>query len=76
MLDYGYWRRRFAGDRTIVGRTITVDGKPRQVIGVMARNFRFLDVEQPALFLPLQFDRSKTTLGDFSYEGIARLRPG
>ena len=76
MLDYGYWQRRFGGDRTIVGRTITVDGKPRQVIGVMARNFRFLDVEQPALFLPLQFDRSKTTLGDFSYEGIARLRPG
>jgi len=76
MLDYGYWQRRFGGDRTIVGRTITVDGKLRQVIGVMPRNFRFLDREQPALFLPLQFDRNKTTLGDFSYVGIARLRPG
>ena len=76
MLNYGYWQRRFGGDRSIVGRAITVDGKLRQVIGVMPRKFRFLDREQPALILPLQFDRNKTMLGDFSYEGIARLRPG
>lgn len=76
MLDYGYWQRRFGGDRSIVGRPITVAGTPRQVIGVMPQNFRFLDGEQPALFLPLQFDRNKTTLGEFSYEGMARLQPG
>lgn len=76
MLDYGYWQRRFGSDRSIVGRAITVDGKLRQVIGVMPRHFRFLDDEQPALFLPLQLDRNKTTLGQFSYDGIARLRPG
>jgi predicted permease len=76
MLDYGYWQRRFGSDRSIVGRVITVDGKLRQVIGVMPRNFRFLDGEQPALILPLQLDRNKTTLGQFSYDGIARLRPG
>jgi predicted permease len=76
MMDYGYWQRRFGGDRSIVGRTITVDGKLRQVIGVMPRNFHFLDGEQPSLILPLQLDRNKTTLGQFSYDGIARLRPG
>src|SRR5437660_9952270 len=76
MMDYGYWQRRFGSDRSIVGRVITVDGKLRQVIGVMPRNFRFLDGEQPALILPLQLDRNKTTLGQFSYDGIARLRPG
>ena len=76
MLDYGYWQRRFGSDRAIVGRTITVDGKARQVIGVMPQRFRFLDGEQPELLLPLQLDRNKTTLGEFSYEGVARLRPG
>jgi len=76
VLDYGYWQRRFGSDRSIVGRGITIDGKLRQVIGVMPRNFRFLDGDQPALFLPIQFDRAKTTLGQFSYDGIARLRPG
>jgi predicted permease len=76
MLDYGYWQRRFSSDRSIVGRAITIDGKQRQVIGVMPRGFRFLDGDQPALFLPIQFDRGKTTLGQFSYDGIARLKPG
>jgi predicted permease len=76
MLDYGYWQRSFGGDRSIVGQAIRVDGKPRTIIGVMPREFRFLDGEQPALFLPFQFDRNKTTLGNFSYDGIARLRPG
>jgi putative ABC transport system permease protein len=75
MLAYGYWQRRFGNDRSIIGKTITVDGKARQVIGVMPQHFRFLDGEQPQLFLPLQFDRNKTVLGQFSYDGIARLRP-
>jgi predicted permease len=59
-----------------VGRNILVDGKARQIIGVMPREFRFLDWETPALILPLQFERNKTTLGEFSYEGLARLKPG
>jgi len=76
MLDYGYWQRRFSSDRSVVGRAITINGKQHQVIGVMPQAFRFLDGDQPDLFLPLQFDRNKTTLGQFSYDGIARLRPG
>jgi predicted permease len=76
ILDYGFWQRHFGGNRSILGQSITVDGKPRQIIGVMPRNFHFLDWDEPALFLPLQFDRNKTALGQFSYEGIARLKPG
>lgn len=76
MLNYGYWQRRFGGDRGVVGRAITLDGKARQVIGVMPRQFRFLDGEQPELLLPMQLDRGKTHLGEFSYEGVARLKPG
>ena len=76
ILAYGYWQRRFNADRSIVGRSVTVDGKARTIIGVMPKNFRFLYDEQPSLFLPFQFDRGKTVLGQFSFEGIARLRPG
>jgi predicted permease len=77
VLSYGYWQRHFGGDRSVIGHAITIDGKLRQIIGVMPQSFRFLDwTIQPALYLPLQFDRNKTTLGQFSYEGIARLRPG
>ncbi len=41
MLTYGYWQRRFAGDPSIVGRTLTIDSRPHTVIGVMPEEFRF-----------------------------------
>ncbi|HEY2381500.1 MAG TPA: ABC transporter permease [Terriglobia bacterium] len=75
ILTQGYWRRRFSGDRSIIGRRILIDGKAREVIGVMPQNFRFLDMDV-ALIQPFRFDRSKTFLGNFSFEGLARLKPG
>lgn len=76
MLTYGYWRHKFGGDRTIIGRNVTIDGKPRQIIGVLPQRFSFLDQDVPPLILPFKFDRNKTFLGNFSYEAVARLRPG
>ena len=76
MVSYAYWQSHLGGNPAAVGQTIQVNGKSRQIIGVMPREFRFLDWEPPALFLPLVLDRNKTNLGQFSYEGVARLRPG
>lgn len=76
MLSYGYWHRKFGGDSSVVGRTLVVDGKGRQIIGVLPRGFHFLDREDPALLTPFQFDRNKANLGNFSYDGLARLKPG
>jgi predicted permease len=75
ILSFGYWQRRFHGDPSIVGQHIRIDGKSQEIIGVMRREFRFLDMDAE-LFMPFQFDRAKTTLGNFSQEGVARLRPG
>ena len=41
ILSYPLWQTRFAGDRTIVGKSITLDGKSYQVLGVMPANFVF-----------------------------------
>jgi predicted permease len=76
LLTYGYWRRKFGGNSAAVGQTLVVDGKARQIIGVLPKGFLFLDQEDPALIAPFQFDRNKTHLGNFSYEGLARLKPG
>src|SRR5580658_2319107 len=35
MLSYGYWQRRFGGDRTVMGRSIMVDSRSREIVGVM-----------------------------------------
>jgi predicted permease len=76
LLSYSYWQRKFGGNPSAIGRTITVDGKPREIIGVLPRDFHFLNRRDDALYLPMQWDRNKTHLGNFSYEAFARLKPG
>jgi predicted permease len=75
LLSHAYWQRKFGGDTSVVGRTLTVDGTAREIIGVLPRNFTFLDDYDAAIFLPMQIDRSKVKLGNFSYRGIARMKP-
>jgi hypothetical protein len=43
---------------------------------VLPQGFHFLDYEDAALVVPFKWDRSKTKLGNFSYQGMARLKPG
>jgi len=76
VLSYGYWRKKFGGKESIIGKPIIVDGKAREIIGVLPKDFHFLDREDAALYLPMQWDRSKTKLGNFSFPGVARLKPG
>ena len=76
MLTYGYWRRKFGADSRVIGRSIKVDGKPREIVGVLPQRFHFLFSDDPPLILPLKFDRNKTHLGNFSYQAVARLRTG
>ena len=75
VLTYGWWQARFGGDRSILGRAVTIDGIAREVIGVMPATFRFLD-RDAAFLLPVQLDRNKSLLGQVDYRGIARLKPG
>jgi predicted permease len=76
MITYGFWKKKFGGSSSVIGQSITLDGKPREIIGVLPQRFHFLDWNDPAVILPLKWDRNKTFLGNFSFEGIARLKPG
>lgn len=75
ILSHSYWQKRFAGSASAIGRHIIVDGDDREIIGVLPRSFLFMN-PQPALIIPIQWNRSKVFLGNFSYQGIARLKPG
>ena len=75
MLSYGFWQRRFGGDRSAIGRNIQVDSRPLEIIGVMPQGFRFVDTDFD-LIRPFQFDRGKLILAGFGFHGIARLKPG
>jgi putative ABC transport system permease protein len=75
VIAYGYWQRRFGANPAAVGRRIMMDGKAVEIVGVLPAGFRFLD-RNADLFRPLQYDRGKTFLGNFSYDALARLKPG
>jgi predicted permease len=75
ILSHAYWQRRFGGKSSAVGSSITVDGSPRTIIAVMPRDFRFLNSKADVI-LPERLERNKLFLGQFSYQGVARLKPG
>lgn len=75
MLSHGYWQRRFGGDPHVVGRRVTADGSPREIIGVLPADFWFMD-RQHDLLMPLRFDRSSVRLAGYNYQAIGRMRPG
>jgi len=75
VLMHGYWQRQFGGDRAVVGRTVTVDGAPHDIIGVMPPRFRFLD-QDVDLIAPAQLDPARVFAGGFGAPSLARLKPG
>ncbi|MFZ0271488.1 MAG: ABC transporter permease [Acidobacteriaceae bacterium] len=75
MLSYGYWQRRFGGDRSVIGRTLIIDSQPRTIVGVMPRGFRVVDHDFD-LLVPFAFVRNAQPLAGFGFQGIGRLKPG
>ncbi len=75
MLSDGYWRSHFGGSRAVLGRRISIEGNQASIIGVLPPRFEFMD-QKVDLLLPLRFKRSTVHLGNFSYLGIGRLKPG
>ena len=77
VLAESLWRRRFGADPGVLGRTVTIDGQPHEVIGVISDLFTFPGRAHADAFLPLdpstemRHDRGTHFLGV-----LARLRPG
>ena len=67
------WRRRFAGDPGVIGRTIDVDGKPTTVIGIMPAAYSTTRASQ--FWMPYRVTASSPGTS-FYYYATGRLRPG
>ncbi len=74
ILGYDLWQRNFGGDPNILGKTVVVSSRPRIVIGVMPRGFRFPEVSE--LWVPLAFTTKIYTRNDHGLEAIGRLKDG
>ena len=84
VLDDALWRRRFGADRGIVGRTITLNGEPFEVIGVLPADFRFPKFAdlyamttyqgRPEIWKPFALTQSQAQSEDFSFSAIVRVK--
>ena len=76
------WRRRFHADLSIIGRKITLSGRPLVVVGVLPRGFQVPERQdldsKTEVFQPLGYSKGdlEEINGDYNWSAIARLRPG
>ena len=80
VLGHALWSRRYASDPGIVGRSILLDGRPTEVLGVMPDGFvlptDFQNPEPTQLWVPQQLDPASTDHGSHGLYAAARLKPG
>jgi putative ABC transport system permease protein len=79
VVSEGFWLRRLGGDPAAVGRTITLDGAPHEIVGVVPRDFRFpiFPVAEKDLFIATVFPAEVlANRGNFNWSLVAKLRAG
>lgn len=87
VLTDSMWRNRFHSDPSLLGRSITLDGQPYEVVGVLPASFHFPKDGQLGVltdfgfrtefFKPLGLDPEQfSPLGEFDFAAIARLKRG
>jgi predicted permease len=76
VLSNGWWTRRFASDRNIIGKTISLSGDPYVVIGVTAPGFDPSDLgDTPDVWVPFQLDPNSVDQGHY-FTAAGRIKPG
>jgi putative ABC transport system permease protein len=80
VLGFGLWNRRYAADPSIIGRSVLINGRSFEVVGVMPSGFvlptDFGNPEPTQLWMPLQMDPASTDHGSHGLYAAGRLKPG
>lgn len=83
LLAEGFWQRQFGADPSVVGRTLSLDGTPHEVVGVLASGLRLpgepgapVDLERRDLWVPYRLNPAGPFFNSHVIPVIARLRPG
>ncbi len=74
MLSHEVWQTRYAGDRAVVGRAISINGRPHTIIGVMPPRFAFPETQR--LWVPLAEYGEKMSRDERNVQAFARMKPG
>lgn len=75
LLSYGLWQSRFGADPTVIGRTISLDGRSTTVVGIVPRDFELPNLARPDLLVPQALDEAPQQGPGTVLRAFARLRP-
>ena len=75
LLSHELWRRRFGGDRDIIGKTIDLDGRMKEVIGVLPSSAQLPGLEAQ-LWIPMHLDPAGAPLNNHVFSAIGLLKTG
>ena len=78
LISYPLWQDRFAGERSVLGRNLSIDGQQTEIIGVLPRDFEFPTLAHTDLLIPQALDESivaRHILGGV-VRVFARTKPG
>jgi predicted permease len=76
VLSYGLWQQLYGGDKSALGRDLRISGKPYEIVGVMPRDFNFVNPDV-RLWMPAAFTgEEKTVHHSNNWANIGRLKPG
>ena len=75
LLSWAAWQKRYGSDPSVVGQTVTLEGRPRTIVGILPASFLW---EQPhEFYLPFGFTpEALQQRGSRSLDAVARLAPG
>lgn len=76
ILSFDFWKKQFGGKPDIIGQSITLDGAPYRIIGVMPSSFRSYETGEPATCNVWTLLRLVQTSRDVrQFRAVARLKP-
>lgn len=73
LLSYRYWQAHYGGSPSILGRVLTLNGRPRTIIGVMPPRFLWRGGD---VYLPIRITSDESIQGQHSFALVGRLKPG
>ena len=81
VLSHSYWQKNFNGDRGVLGQSLTLDGQPRAIIGVLPPALSQFPFNQTELWVPRPAELSflvpaQLNNGAFAFQVLGRLKPG
>ena len=76
LLTYSGWQTRFGGDRTVLGKSITLNGEVYTIIGILPSSFQFAPSRSADFWMPLSVQGWRLRRNGHWILGVGRLKPG